>query len=79
MLNKTTKILIEGQSTIDNKVAARFMAMIDIDNPKDMSLTSRYINKDLCRQYRDTIRADQNAFEDHAYSVQDKVLASINS
>lgn len=79
MLKQTTKILIEGESTIDNVIAARFVAMIDIDDAKNMSLTARHMNKDLCRQHRDTIRADQSAFEDYAYSIQDKVLASINS
>lgn len=76
MLKQTTKILIEGDSVINDKVAARFSAVIDTVDPKNMGISMRQIDKDICREYRAEVRADQDAFEDHAYSVQEKVLAA---
>lgn len=79
MLKKTTKILIEGDSVINDKVAAKFVAMVDTNDPKNMSLTTRHIDKEICRQNRDAVREDQSAFEDHVYSIQEQVLATTGS
>ena len=76
MLKKTTRIIIEGDSIINDKIAARFSAVIDTDDPKNMGISMRQIDKDICRENRTEVRADQDAFEDHAYSVQEKVLAA---
>ena len=76
MLKHSSKIMIDGESVIDDIKVARFLAVIDIDDPKNMSLSTRYINPELGKAYRDTVRADENAFEDYAYALQDKVLAA---
>lgn len=76
---KTTKMVIEGNSVIDGVTVARFFSIIDLANPKNISLSTRQIDKDACKEHRDTVRADEAEFEDYAYSMQDKILAAIET
>ena len=69
MLNNK-KITIVADSNVDDVKIATFGAVLDINN-MELSMTGRYIDKDACKSYRDIVRADQAAFEDYAYSLQD--------
>lgn len=75
MLNKTSKILIEGDCVVDESIIARFVAKIDIADPTNINFATIKINKELCKEHRDVLRADQANFEDYAYSIQDKYTA----
>lgn len=76
MFNKTSeRIVIEGDSVLDGMLAARFYATIDLADPKKITLNTRHINVELCKERRDEVRADEVEFEDYAYALHDKVLA----
>lgn len=76
MLKKSSKILLEGNSVINEKMVARFVATIDIDDPTSMNITTRLINAEVYKENLTTMQADQKEFEDHAYSTLEKVLNS---
>lgn len=79
MFNKTSeRIVIEGDSVLDGMLAARFYATIDLVDPKKITLNTRHINTELCKERRDEVRADEVAFEDYAYSMQDNVIANVS-
>ena len=71
----TTKITIEAKSKTDEVELMGFRAIIDIEDPENMSFYDWTINKDACKEYRSIVRADQAAFEDYAYEMQDKIIA----
>ena len=75
-VKNSERIVIEGDSVIDEKLAARFYATIDLTDPKKIVLNTRHINTELCKERRAEVRADEVEFEDYAYSVQDNVLAA---
>lgn len=56
----------------DNRIAS-FGAIIDLDT-LELSMTSRYIDKEACKVYKDVVRVDQADFEDYAYMVQDMLV-----
>lgn len=74
MLTKTKKITLEGRSIIDGNEIAGFVATIDSTDPKNINFSSWQINKDLYKQNRVEVRADEAEFEDYAYSIQDSML-----
>ena len=71
----TTKITIEAKSKAEDKELMGFRAVIDINDPENMGFYDWTIDKDACKEFRAIVRADQAAFEDYAYEVQDKVIA----
>ncbi len=77
----TTKksISVTGTSTIDNIIAARFTASIDSSDPSNMSVTAVQVNKTTYKANRTQCRADQAEFEDYAYSLQDELLAELET
>lgn len=76
MVKKVSKIIVEGYSVIDDRNAANFFATIDLDNNYDITLSSRQIDKILCKDRREDVRADEAEFEDYVYSIHDKILAT---
>lgn len=52
--------------------AASFGAILDVDTMK-LTFTSRHIDEEICKKYRDLVRKDQAAFEDMAYDLQDRM------
>lgn len=64
------RITIVADSVVGENKIASFGAILNIDN-MDLSLTTRHIDKDACKIYRDVVREDQKEFEDYAYSLQD--------
>lgn len=68
------KVLIESKCTVEGKEIAGFRAMFNTDAPEEMSLLPYQIDKVACKDHRDIVRADQAAFEDYAYSIQDNFM-----
>ncbi len=77
MLRKTENIIINGNSIINGVEAMGFQATINSENPQAMSISYWQVNAEVYKANRDRCRADQAAFEDYAYSVQDKMIADL--
>lgn len=67
-----TRITIVADTVIDENKIASFGAIINTDT-NDLSLTTRYVDKEACKVHRDVVRADQAEFEDYAYALQDQL------
>lgn len=71
MLNGTRLTIVADSVVNDNRIAT-FGAVLNLDD-MELSLTSRHIDKELCKINRDIIRKDQADFEDYAYDLQDRL------
>ena len=71
MLNGT-RLTIIGDSVVNDVRIATFGAVINLED-MELSLTSRHIDKELCKSNRDVVRKDQADFEDYAYDLQDRL------
>ena len=75
-LTKTTKILIDGKCEVNGAEIKGFRAVIDTDNDNRLTLSPYDIDAAACKEHRKVVRADQAAFEDYAYEVQEAVIAA---
>lgn len=75
MLTYKKEITLTGTSKIDGVVAAGYQAKINSDHPEEMTLTNWQSDKELYKNNRATCRADQAAFEDAAYILQEELIA----
>lgn len=64
------RITIVADSVVGENKIASFGAILNVETA-DLSLTTRHIDKEACKVYRDEVREDQKSFEDYAYSLQD--------
>lgn len=64
------RITIVADCVVEDTKIASFGAILDTDS-MELSLSTRHIDKDACKTHRDVVRADQQAFEDNAYALQD--------
>lgn len=71
MLNGT-RLTIVADSVVNDIRIATFGAVLNLDD-MELSLTSRHIDKELCKNNRDVVRKDQADFEDYAYDLQDRL------
>ena len=71
MLNGT-RLTIVADSVVNDIRIATFGAVINLED-MELSLTSRHIDKELCKSNRDVVRKDQADFEDYAYDLQDRL------
>ena len=71
MLNGT-RLTIVADSVVNDIRIATFGAVLNLED-MELSLTSRHIDKDLCKSTRDVVRKDQADFEDYAYDLQDRL------
>jgi hypothetical protein len=71
MLNGT-RLTIVADSVVNDIRIATFGAVLNLDD-MELSLTSRHIDKELCKINRDVVRKDQADFEDYAYDLQDRM------
>ena len=71
MLNGT-RLTIVGDSVVNDLRIATFGAVLNLED-MELSLTSRHIDKELCKSNRDVVRKDQADFEDYAYDLQDRL------
>lgn len=69
MLNGT-RLTIVADSVVNDVRIATFGAVLNLED-MELSLTSRHIDKELCKSNRDVVRKDQADFEDYAYDLQD--------
>lgn len=69
------RITIVADSFVDGDRIATFGAVLDTNN-MELSMTGRYIDKESCKVFKDIVRADQAAFEDYAYELQDLMNTS---
>ena len=76
----TTKkeITLTGESKIDDVVAEVYRAVINSENPEDMTLTAVQRDKALYKANRRQCRADNAEFEELAYTLQDEMLAAMD-
>lgn len=75
MLTTKRTVTITGTSTIDGVAAEGYQAVIDSNNPTDMTLSSWQQDKAVYKANRTQCRADAAAFEDAAYTLQDEMIA----
>lgn len=73
MLNNQ-RITIIADTVVDDVKIASYGAVLDVTNNK-LSLTSRNIEEETCKAYKETVRADRAEFEDFAYELQDTISA----
>lgn len=50
---------------------AEFVASLNLET-HEITFGTRYLNKDLCKEHRNVVRADHADFEDFVYRVQEK-------
>lgn len=68
LINK--KINILADTILDEKKIATYGAILDVEN-LTVAMSSRNIDNDACKVYRDIVRADRAEFEDYVYELQD--------
>ena len=71
MLNGT-RLTIVADSVVNDIRIATFHTDLNFED-MELSLTSRHIDKELCKSNRDVVRKDQADFEDYAYDLQDRL------
>lgn len=64
------RITILADTVVDDVKIASYGAVLNADTG-ELSMTSRNIDNEACKTYRDIVRADRAEFEDYAYTVQD--------
>lgn len=74
MALSNNRLTIVADTVVDDVKIATYGAIMNLET-MSMSLTARKIDEYACKIYRDTVRADQAAFEDFAYEVQEAVEA----
>lgn len=74
MLTTQKQITLTGNSTIDGEIAENYRAIINNDNPEDMSIYSTQVNKAVYKENRTTCRADRASFEEQAYALQEEMI-----
>lgn len=76
MLRKTSRITVDGDVIINDVLAARCYAMIDLENPSSIALTTRQLNIDICQDNRPEFQSDVAEFEEYVHNLRNKLLAS---
>lgn len=77
MLNNQ-RITIIADTVVDDVKIASYGAVLDVATGR-LSLTSRYIEEEACKTFKETVRAERNEFEAFAYAIQDVVTGMINT
>lgn len=77
MLNIRKNITLNGESVFDEKQAAGFSAVINSENPEDMTITQWQVNKSLYKEKRADVNADFAEFQNAAYTLQDEMIAAL--
>ena len=74
MLKKTAKVIITGESVVEEKIVCAFSVGIDPENPEKMTINQAQRDKEAYREHRAECRADFAEFEDYAYAVQAEMI-----
>lgn len=78
MLEVKKSYKLEGNSTIDGKIAENYSASIDSNNPDNMNIYSSQVDRAAYKTNREQCRKDRTEFEEMAYKLQDTMLAEKN-
>ena len=76
MLEKTTKMVIEGKCKVEGKEIKGFRAIIDFDNNYEMAMHPYPIDAEGCKVHRKEARKAEAEFEDYAYQIQEDLIAA---
>lgn len=68
------RLTIVAETILDDAKIAAYGAVLNLEN-MELSLTSRYLDKEACKVNKEIVRADQAEFEDYAYLIQDQLKA----
>lgn len=77
MLNMKKSVTLTGSSIIDGTIAEGYQAVINSENPEDMTISSWQQDKVVYKANRVQCREDAAAFEDAAYALQDEMIAEL--
>ena len=69
-------ITLDGDSVFNGVIAETYRAVINNENPEDMTITSYQQNKQAYKQNRVQCRKDSADFEEIAYALQDEMIQS---
>lgn len=75
MLSIKKNITLTGSSKIDGVIAEGYQAVIESDNPQNMTISSWQANKELYKANRVQCRLDSAEFEEMAYAIQEELIA----
>jgi hypothetical protein len=75
MLEVNKEIKLKGVSKIGDISAKAFEATINTITPKSMVFNHYIMNYDVYKPNRAAVTADQSAFEDSAYALQEQLIA----
>ena len=72
------KFTIVADTVVNEVKIASFGAVLNVDTA-DLTLYARQLDKEACKENRNTVRRDQAEFEDFAYHVQDHIKGTIEA
>lgn len=67
-------ITLDGNSVFNGVIAETYRAVINDENPEDMTITSYQQNKQTYKENRIQCRKDSAEFEEMAYALQDEMI-----
>lgn len=76
MLTTKQNITIDGESVVNGVKIQTFRAVINSADPTNLRFTTLRNDEAAYKENRVETRADEAAFEDYVYSIQDTMLAS---
>ena len=76
-LTYTDSITRIGYTIVDGVKIVQYNLVIPMSNPEAMRCTAQRLKPELYKANKEICRADQAAFEDAAYALQDELLAKI--
>lgn len=74
-LETTRNVNLTGKSIINGVAVESYTANINQDNPDGMTITRSILNGSVRKDNRTECVADQVAFEDEAYAMQEEMIA----
>ena len=69
---KGRTITFAAKTVVDDVEIANYGAKLDLDT-NEITFWGRQVDKEACKEHRETVRKDQSEFEDFAYSLQDQL------
>lgn len=72
-------ITLDGNSVFNGVIAETYRAVIDNENPEDMTIASYQQNKQTYKENRVECRKDSAEFEEVAYALQDEMIQANES
>ena len=67
-------ITLDGNSVFNGVIAETYRAVINNENPEDMTIASYQQNKQIYKENRVECRKDSAEFEEVAYALQDEMI-----